>query len=107
MNIPKTKKFRNSIWNYYCYYIVLDGVKPPTNATIYWDYGFHRFDGPALINSPDEDTADEWWLFGAPINGEEYKEWLKEMGMDICRLTDDDITMISMKYYFDYEKTWG
>lgn len=69
----------------------------------------HRYDGPAedfykFVQIKSDGTAEwewlrsEWYLYGNPINSDDYTGWMEDMGMDINNLTPEDKVIIDLKW---------
>lgn len=73
---------------------------PDSNCPFYYRYhqkGFlHRLDGPAII----EYKRTEWWFNGHNVDNFIF-QWFFEIGIDHKNLSDEDKSMIYMKWH-DY-----
>lgn len=62
-------------------------------------HGFHhRYNGPARVSGNAAYNREMWYLHGERINGEEYKEWLDTMGINMLFITDEDKILIDLKW---------
>lgn len=61
----------------------------------YFNGLLHKLDGPARIWS---DGQTEWWFHGKEISESQYKEWIKEVGIDLDNLSEYDKNLIVMKW---------
>lgn len=77
----------------------IDWHGPFTNKEWYQYGKRHRFDGPAINRKhPNDKQVKLWYLYGNHINETEYRDWLREMDMDIHRLTPEDKLLIGLKW---------
>lgn len=93
----------NGVSRYHC----LDGPAYRFNNITAWCQHsvLHRLDGPAKITDNKVSVVEEWRLYGAKIDPDEYKRWLQESNMDINNLTKQDRESIKLKYqtnFFSY-----
>lgn len=59
----------------------------------------HRYEGPAWY---EHGTFREIWsIWDHSVTGSEYKAWLKDSGMDIDNLTDEDKVLIDLRWSHD------
>lgn len=58
----------------------------------------HNYSEPVYFKIEGDYRDEHWYLHGKRINEEYYMNWLKENGMDINNLSDEDKAMIDMKY---------
>lgn len=104
----------------YYHYIVEDGVEQIDSSSIdctrwhredgpafwcedgheeYWIIDErHRYEGPAVVYGRDVITKNEYWIRNNEIDGEQYLSWIKENGIDLKNLSDNDKIMIDMKW---------
>lgn len=54
----------------------------------------HRYDGPAQYSK----YSSTWHIHDTRISEAQYRIWLKDMGMDIDNLSDNDKILIDMKW---------
>lgn len=74
-----------------------------TNITYieYWQNNMlHSYSKPALnnYNRLDRTTSRHWRIWGNQVDGEEYLQWISDMGMDIKNLTPEDKILIDLKW---------
>lgn len=69
-------------------------------GTLYWFYEGkrHRFDGPSYIPGKLEKDTQKWYIMDNRINVSEYKKWLEQNGIDIENLSEEDKTLIIMRW---------
>lgn len=81
----------------YSYIIVGDHPPLPPDAEFPWDYPYlpHRFDAPAVVYSVFD---PDWYIMGNLVHRVEYPKWCKEMGIDLNNLSENDISLILMKW---------
>lgn len=71
----------------------------------WYQYGHkHRYDGPATsfialnINSGEPEPRERWYIRGTQVNSHAYQQWIKEMEIDLKNLSDEDKTLIDLKW---------
>lgn len=69
-----------------------------SNSEEYYFHGVrHRLTGPAVTLQSSFGPVYHWWVNGIEVT-DEINEWAKKLNIDLNNLSDDDKTLIAIKF---------